>query len=56
MNQVQQAVKIGAQYTIQTLMETLKEEGAGACINLLIEMDNQFATGQYDRLVEKVTV
>lgn len=40
MNDIQVAVKYGAEHTINTLMQELEENGKDSCVNLLIEMDN----------------
>lgn len=45
MNDIEVAVKYGAEHTVNILMEELEENGTDSCVNLLIEMDNLLKTG-----------
>ena len=47
MNDIEVAVKYGAEHTINILMEELEENGTDSCVNLLIEMDNLLKTGLF---------
>ena len=53
MNDIEVAVKYGAEHTVNILMEELEENGTDSCVNLLIEMDNLLKTGMYDRYTEQ---
>jgi len=54
MNDIEVAVKYGAEHTVNILMEELEENGTDSCVNLLIEMDNLLKTGMYDRYTEQI--
>ena len=54
MNDIEVAVKYGAEHTVNILMEELEENGTDSCVNLLIEMDNLLKTGLYDRYTEQI--
>jgi len=56
MNDIEVAVKYGAEHTINILMEELEENGTDSCVNLLIEMDNLLKTGLYDRYIERTNL
>lgn len=54
MNDIEIAVKYGAQHTVDVLIEEFNETGPYGCINLLMLMDKLLKSGEYDTLVEKV--
>jgi len=54
MNDIEVAVKYGAEHTVNILMEELEENGTDSCVNLLIEMDNLLKTWMYDRYTEQI--
>ena len=56
MNDIEVAVKYGAEHTVNILMEELEENGTDSCVNLLIEMDNLLKTGLYDRYIERTNL